>query len=118
MNGILENKHAWWVNLTCILMLISIFGFEKYLNHLSFPYRRDITRLYFLSHKFNIEIGRYARVDRADRLCSKCSLGVLGNEIHFLLECPAFNTSKESFIGLASDRTLGDWVILTNIFGF
>ena len=78
-------------------------GFEKYLNHLSFPYRRDITRLCMSSHKLNIEIGRYARVDRADRLCSKCSLGVMGDEIHFLLECSAFYTSRESFIGLASD---------------
>ena len=70
----------------------SIFGFEKYLNHLSFPYGRDITRLRISSHKLNIEIGRYARLDRADHLCSKCSLGVLGDEIHFLLEYPAFNT--------------------------
>ena len=81
----------------------SIFGFEKYLNHLSFLYRKDITRLRISSHKLNIEIDRYARVDRADRLCSKCSLGVLGDEKHFLFECPAFNTSRESFIGLASD---------------
>ena len=41
----------------------SSFGFEKYLKHLSFPYRRDITRLRISSHKLNIEIGRYARVD-------------------------------------------------------
>ena len=67
------------------------FGFEKYLNSLSFPYRRDITRLRISSHRLSIEIGRYARLDRTDRLCSKCTLGVLGDEIHFLLECPAFN---------------------------
>lgn len=52
----------------------SILGCEKYLNHLNFPYRRAITRLCNSSHKLNTEIGRYARVDRADRLCSKCSL--------------------------------------------
>ena len=42
-------------------------GFEKYLNSLSFPFRRDITRLRISSHRFSIEIGRYARIDRTDR---------------------------------------------------
>ena len=99
----------------------STFSFEKYLKHLSFPYRRYITRLRISSHKLNIEIGIYASVDRANRLCSKCSLGVLGDEVHFfLLKCPAFNTSRKSFIGLASDicKNLVERVILTNIFGF
>ena len=80
------------------------FGFEKYLNSLSFPFRRDITRLRISSHRLSIEIGRYARIDRTDRLCSKCTLGVLGDEIHFLLECPAFNVTRESLIGLVNEK--------------
>ena len=80
----------------------SNFGFEKYLSLLHFPFRRDITRLRISSHKLNIETGRYARIDRVDRLCTKCSHGVLGDEIHFLLECPAFSTSREPLMGLAS----------------
>ena len=61
----------------------SSFGFKKYLSLLNFPFRRDITRLRISSHKLNIETGRYARIDRVDRLCTKCSHGVLGDEIHF-----------------------------------
>ena len=80
------------------------YGFEKYLNSLSFPYRRDITRLRISAHRLNIEIGRYARIDRADRLCSKCTLGVLGDKIHFLLECPAFNATSESLIRLVNEN--------------
>ena len=80
----------------------SNFGIEKYLSLLHFPFRRDITRLRISSHKLNIETGRYARIDRVDRLCTKCSHGVLGDEIHFLLECPAFSTSREPLMGLAS----------------
>ena len=80
------------------------FGFEKYLNSLSFPFRRDITRLRISSHRLSIEIGRYARIDRTDRLCSKCTLGVLGDEIHFLLECPAFNVTRESLIRLVNEK--------------
>ena len=80
------------------------FGLEKYLNILNFPLRRDITRLRISSHKLNIETGRYAkkRVDRADRLCTNCSLGVLGDEIHFLFHCPTFKTNREPLINLAS----------------
>ena len=44
------------------------FCLEKYLNSLSFPYRRDITRLRISSHSLSIEIERYARIDRTDRL--------------------------------------------------
>ena len=66
------------------------FGFENYLNSENFALRRDITRFRISSHRLNIEIGRYARIDRADRLCTICSLGVLGDEIHLLLACPTF----------------------------
>ena len=66
------------------------FGFEKYLSSLYFTYRKDLTRLRISSHRLSIEIGRYPRIDRYNRTCSKCSVGVLGDEIHFLLECPAY----------------------------
>ena len=80
------------------------FGFEKYLNSENFALRRDITRFRISSHRLNIEIGRYARMDRADRLCTKCSLGVLGDEIHFLLACPTFNCDREPLINLANGK--------------
>ena len=75
-----------------------IFGCEKYLNHLSFPYRRAITRLRISSRKLNIEIG-YARVDRADRLYSECSLRVLDDEKLFLLECPPLIPLESHLLG-------------------
>ena len=80
------------------------FGFEKYLNSENFALRRDITRFRISSHRLNIEIGRYARIERADRLCTKCSLGVLGDEIHFLLACPTFNCDREPLINLANGK--------------
>lgn len=80
------------------------FGFENYLDSLSFPYRRDLTRLRISSHRLNIEIGRYARIDRENRLCTNCTLGVLGDEIHFLLECPAFSITRESLFRLAEEK--------------
>ena len=55
------------------------FGFEKYLSTLSFPYSRDLTTLRISSHRLSIEAGRYARIDKSDRLCTKCTMGVLGD---------------------------------------
>lgn len=73
----------------------SNFGFEKYLSSLPFTHRKDLTRLRISSHRLNIELGRYARIERSDRICSKCSMDVIGDEIHFMLECPAYKTSRE-----------------------
>ena len=80
------------------------FGIEKYLNTLSFAYRRDVAILRISSHRINIEVGRYTKTDRADRLCTKCSLVVLGIEVHFLLECPNYSSSRESLIRLIHDE--------------
>ena len=40
----------------------------------------------------------------ADRLRFKCKLGVLGDEIHFLLECPAFNITRKPLIRLVNEK--------------
>ena len=52
----------------------------------------------------NIEVGGYTKKDRADRLCAKCSLGVSGDEIHFLLECLNCSSSRESLNRLIHDE--------------
>ena len=83
------------------------FGFEKYLNSENFAFRRDITRFRISSHRLktlNIETGRYARIDRVDRLCTKCSHGVLGGEVHFLLACPISNCDREPLINLVNEK--------------
>ena len=42
-------------------------------------------RLRLSSHSFPIELGRWTRTKREDRLCSTC--GVLGDEAHFIYYC-------------------------------
>ena len=64
----------------------SNFGFEKYLSSFPFTHRKDLTRLRISSHRLNIELGRNARIERSDRICSKCSMDVKRDEIHFMLE--------------------------------
>ena len=77
----------------------SNFGLEKYLSSLPFTHRKDLTRLRISSHRLSIKLGRYAsRIERSDRICSKCSMDVIGDEIHFMLECPDYKTSREPLI--------------------
>ena len=76
----------------------SNFGFEKYLSSFPFTHRKDLTRLRISSHRLYIELGRYARIERSDRKCSKYSMDVIGDKIHFMLECPAYKTYRGALI--------------------
>ena len=47
--------------------------------------RRIICKFRTPNHRLPIEIGRYANLPRHTRLCDKC---YVGDEFHFLFECP------------------------------
>ena len=61
--------------------------FEPYLNIHNFQHRRAITKLRTSSHRLAIETGRWAKVDRENRICENCLLQKIEDESHFLLEC-------------------------------
>ena len=60
------------------------------LKPLSFIQRKFMAKIRLGVLPIRIETGRYERpVKAADqRICQQCSLGLVENEIHFLLECP------------------------------
>ena len=43
-------------------------------------------------------MGRYTVNPRHDRVCKVCNTGSIGNEQHFLLECPVYKLLWEDFI--------------------
>ena len=55
------------------------------------------------SHKLMIEKGRYLKVPRNNRLCTKCSLGVVEDEEHALLVCPAHELIRNEIIDKVKD---------------
>ena len=65
------------------------FGYEEYLDSLPRHIRMYITRLRTSSHNFPIETLRYKKNKpaRAERRCDVCSLGEMGDELHYLLRC-------------------------------
>ena len=52
-----------------------------------------------------VEEGRYRGTDFADRRCIYCDMNCIGNECHFLLECPLYEEIRcKHQIFLNSDR--------------
>ena len=71
---------------------------NTYINEIrNFNYRRSITRFRISAHRLKIETGRYIKLDRSERLCTKCSTGAIEDEQHFLMECSKFNAFRNSF---------------------
>jgi hypothetical protein len=52
------------------------------------------TRLRIYSHRLRLETGRYVGLERDNRICEKCHMNVVENEIHFVIECPFYKEKK------------------------
>ena len=51
------------------------------------PLRRAMTSWRLSCHLLPIERGRYQGISRCDRICSKCNIGKVGDEMHALFNC-------------------------------
>ncbi len=40
------------------------------------------------NHKLPIETGRWNNIELSERKCNKCNMNTIGDEFHYLLECP------------------------------
>ena len=73
----------------------TVFERSSYLHQLHTVKYRHILALFRLSsHKLNIEIGRYNKIDRQDRRCIRCNLNDIEDEFHFVLVCPDYINLK------------------------
>ena len=76
------------------------FSFKTYLDTVTVKkFRIALSRLRTSSHRLEVEAGRWARQVRKplnERLCTFC--GVLEDEFHFILECPAYMEERSRFI--------------------
>ena len=87
------------VNKSCNYNLYKTsFGFESYLDNLPSCYRIPLTKLRTSNHKLPIEKGRYINLPREERTCNLCNLSNIGDEYHFLLECPVLSDLRSKFI--------------------
>lgn len=68
----------------------------------------NVARLRMGSHSLNIERQRWGsgRLARAQRLCQVCAMGMVEDELHFMLECPRYDDLRQKLFearGLACD---------------
>eukprot|EP00884_Botryococcus_braunii_P001323 jgi/Botrbrau1/11191/Bobra.0214s0016.1 len=55
-------------------------------------------------HDLPIDTGRRQVIPRDDRICPRCSLGILGDEFHFLFICPLLEHNRSQFRHLFHPR--------------
>ena len=63
------------------------FIIEPHLLRLKPIHRMFITKLLLSNIKCPIEIGRWRNIPRANRLCCKCTTGMINDEFHYLFIC-------------------------------
>ena len=62
-----------------------------------------MTKIRTSTHKLMVEKGRYLKIPRADRTCPNCSLNVVEDEEHALIECPAYEAARREIINRITD---------------
>ena len=86
-------------NKSCNYQLFkNTFGIESYLVNLPVCYRIAMVKIRTSNHKLPIEKGRYRNVAREERTCTLCNLDKIGDEFHFLLECPLLSDIRSKYI--------------------
>ena len=74
------------------------FELEPYFKIL--PKHLYLNMIHFRSsnHKLPIEVGRWNKKDHKDRKCNMCDMNTVGDELHYLLECPLFLDERKKYI--------------------
>ena len=82
------------------------FGFEKYLHLKDFKLRQVICKIRISAHPLRIETDRYKKnyVNRTLRKCLYCNLNKIEDEIHFVTECPLYDTQRNDFFTEISSK--------------
>ena len=72
---------------------------EKYLSvSMNFKYRKTLCKFRCSDHTLLIETGRHKGLDVNDRICKNCSLGLVEDEVHFLLVCPTYSVPRSDLL--------------------
>ena len=67
----------------------------KFLSILSGPSARTMKKFRSGNHKLPIEVGRWNDTDLQERKCNLCQTSSIGDEMHYILECLFFSSTKK-----------------------
>ena len=82
------------------------FGFENYLNNLSQKWRDIFVRFRCRNHKLPIEKGCQSNIPRNERICILCNREDIGDEFHYIFECPHFSDDRNKLVPKKYTKTL------------
>ena len=73
----------------------------------------SIARFRLSSHNLAIELGRHKRpyLPPGNRICDKCILNKVEDELHCLMECPKWNLIRINLLKVASEKIDGFLVL-------
>ncbi len=74
------------------------FGMEVYFDILDNKNVVELCRFRTANHKLPIEIGRWNNTNRNNRICTHCNKNELGDEFHYILDCPFFEQYRNIYI--------------------
>ena len=83
------------MNKYCIIK--SEFKFEEYLKILNGKPRILMSKFRCSSYKLMIEQGRYMNIERNMGICKNCNSGIVEDEYHVLLACPAYRDLRQKY---------------------
>ena len=95
----------WWFLKTFFLYskLKSEIKLEEYLkSERNFKSRQLLTKFRTSDHNLEIELGRYKKIPRNQRLCKLCNL--LDDEYHFFFYCKINENIRSPFIGFVKTK--------------
>jgi hypothetical protein len=69
--------------------------------------RKCVAKFRTGSHWLEIQRGRFTkpRTERENRLCKKCYLGLVKDEVHVVFVCPLYEILRVKYSGLFRDAT-------------
>lgn len=70
---------------------------EHYVVQLPLYKRQNFTKLRISAHRLAIETGRHSRpvIPAVNRVCTLCNDGSIEDEIHVVINCPAYQQQRE-----------------------
>ena len=82
-----------------------IYQYEPYLDIITdFETRKSFCKFRISSHRLNIELGRHQRIEIEKRICNKCSMGAVEDEIHAAMHCSKFDKSRQELFKTISQQ--------------
>ena len=79
-------------------MYRSDISLEFYITFLPVKLRTVFSRFRCRNHKLPVKTGIYKNIPRSERVCVKCSQSEIGDEFHYIFNCPFFADQRRTYL--------------------